>query len=239
MPIKKRDQLRAALAQDLSENAVKYRYAIMREVSLILRDYKSADIRENLDEIVNMVQQRFDIPASARNLIVESLQNYQDGIATMWDDYFDEAGVDVSMSPEDLDRMMALYQVDFAKIKADTRDVIVEELRRSARASLGYEELRNRLMKRGLGAGAANTLANTGLAQFDNAYMQEISRRAGLDSFLYDGVLHPTSRPFCKKHWGKVYTIDEIMKLDNGQGLPVLTSCGGYNCVHYWTPDLP
>ncbi len=238
MPIKKRNQIRAGLAQDLTDNAAKYRYAIVREVSYILRDFKSSDVADNLDEIINMIQQRFDIPASARTLIVGTLQDYQDGIATMWDDYFDEAGVDVTLSKEDLDRMMALYQVEFAKIKQDTRDVIVEELRRSARANLGYEELRSRLMKRGLGAGEANTLANTGLAQFDNAYMQEISKRAGIDEFLYDGVLHPTSRLFCKKHYGHVYTMAEILQMDNGQGLPVVTSCGGYNCVHYWTPEV-
>jgi len=38
------------------------------------------------------------------------------------------------------------------------------------------------------------------------------------------------------KHLGNIYHIDEIEKLDNGQGLDVMTYCGGYNCRHMWLP---
>ncbi|MFA5322922.1 MAG: hypothetical protein WC373_09640, partial [Smithella sp.] len=75
---------------------------------------------------------------------------------------------------------------------------------------------------------------NTAIAQFDSAYMHEVCEQAGIEKFLYDGM--PAQRPFCKEHLGHVYTLEEIMQMDNGQGLDVLTSLGGYNCVHFWTP---
>ena len=43
-------------------------------------------------------------------------------------------------------------------------------------------------------------------------------------------------RDFCKEHYNKIYTIEEIQALNNGQGLDVLTYAGGYNCLHWWMP---
>lgn len=230
--------MRAALAQDISENATAWRYAIMRQVSIILRDYKTSDIADNEDAIINAVMRQFNIPASARSEMASALQDYQSASADLWDRYFDEAGIDVSLSSSDLDRIMSAYQVDFAKIKIETRNIIIDEIQKTARVNKGYDDLRSRLMARGLGYGQAATLANTGLAQFDNAYMQTMARQAGIDKYLYDGVLHPTSRIFCQDHIGRIYSTAEIMEMDNGQGLPVMTSCGGYNCAHYWTPSF-
>ena len=55
----------------------------------------------------------------------------------------------------------------------------------------------------------------------------------GINRFEYSGNPNP-ERDFCVEHFGRVYTIDEISRLDNGQGLDVLTYCGGYNCRHIW-----
>jgi hypothetical protein len=42
------------------------------------------------------------------------------------------------------------------------------------------------------------------------------------------------NRPFCRENVGKVFTTEAIMDLDNGQGIPVETTCGGYRCRHGW-----
>lgn len=75
----------------------------------------------------------------------------------------------------------------------------------------------------------SNTLAQ-GVHQLDS--MQE-AERAGITRFLYSGNSVP-ERPFCVEHYGNTYTLDEIMLMDNGQGLDVLTYGGGYNCLHMW-----
>jgi len=42
------------------------------------------------------------------------------------------------------------------------------------------------------------------------------------------------ARPFCRERVGKVYSIDEIRGMSNGQGLAVEYFCGGWNCRHRW-----
>jgi hypothetical protein len=56
------------------------------------------------------------------------------------------------------------------------------------------------------------------------------------DHYLYTGPLDGLTRPFCKALIGKVVTSEQMRKLNNGQGLNVMTSCGGYNCRHTWSP---
>jgi hypothetical protein len=85
-----------------------------------------------------------------------------------------------------------------------------------------------------LGWYQAATEANTALAQFDNNYHTQTAHAAGIDKFLYDGTIYK-SRWFCIKHIGNIYTLEELRNMDNGQGLPVETSLGGFNCVHYHT----
>lgn len=52
--------------------------------------------------------------------------------------------------------------------------------------------------------------------------------------FEYVGANDKLTRSFCQNHIGKVYTLEQIKALDNGQGLDVLTYRGGYNCRHFW-----
>lgn len=68
-----------------------------------------------------------------------------------------------------------------------------------------------------------------------------VNDRLGRDFFVlrYTGPLDKLTRPFCRHILAKtsrVFTEDGAAALDNGQGLPVETSCGGYRCRHLWAP---
>ena len=76
------------------------------------------------------------------------------------------------------------------------------------------------------------TIANTAMAALDRIDFFEQARAAGVQRFRYVGP--PPIRDFCKQHWRKTYTYDQIQQLDNGQGLPVWIYGGGYNCRHRW-----
>ena len=54
----------------------------------------------------------------------------------------------------------------------------------------------------------------------------------------YVGPDDAKTRPFCRRVLGKCFTPDALAALDNGQGLPVESSCGGYNCRHGLAPIL-
>lgn len=55
-------------------------------------------------------------------------------------------------------------------------------------------------------------------------------------AFLYLGPEDGKTRDFCDRHVGKVYTRAAMKRLDNGTGIPVEVSRGGFNCRHSWSP---
>lgn len=58
---------------------------------------------------------------------------------------------------------------------------------------------------------------------------------AGAKKFEYRGPTY-NARLFCADKVGRVFTLDEIMGMSNGQLDPVYCFCGGYNCRHRWLP---
>ena len=85
----------------------------------------------------------------------------------------------------------------------------------------------------------AQTIMETSIARMQ----REIARKAIDDLpqneekfFLYIGGLIKTSRDFCKELNGKAIRQKDVGQLRNGQGLPVATFGGGYNCRHSLIP---
>ena len=80
------------------------------------------------------------------------------------------------------------------------------------------------------------TELNTSSSMFNG----EMSYNKAIEAFgknprmLYVGPVDGVTRPFCLKHVGKVYRLSDVRKMDNGQGLDVVTAKGGYNCRHSW-----
>lgn len=81
------------------------------------------------------------------------------------------------------------------------------------------------------------------LMQFDASITAAVAREAGITRFKYDGDVVRDSRPFCRKHVGKIYSIDEIQGIWSGDwkgkaaGDPFIVR-GGYNCRHHFRPVL-
>lgn len=80
------------------------------------------------------------------------------------------------------------------------------------------------------------TELNTATIAFSRSITQKKARDLGMDLFLYVGPQDKLTRPFCKPKVGKIFTLAEINKWDNGQGLPANLYCGGYNCRHDLRP---
>ena len=80
------------------------------------------------------------------------------------------------------------------------------------------------------------TEINTKASMFGRSVTAQIAEEAGLNLFLYTGPLDGVTRRFCDPLVDKVVSDYQMRKLNNGQGLPVRTAGGGYNCRHSWTP---
>lgn len=99
-------------------------------------------------------------------------------------------------------------------------------------------ERRTRLLRSQVSA-----IASTAKRALNRATVIQNAIRAGVNEFVYTGKVGPNTRPFCIKllkqaESGKVWTVAEIRKLDNGQGLDPLYYGGGYYCVHPWSPYI-
>lgn len=97
----------------------------------------------------------------------------------------------------------------------------------------------------GVSTSEAENLADTTISTFyrtisDKGFEMIEEDLPGFEvRYNYNGPLDKLNRPFCLKHErlalaGKTYTREEIAKLNNGQGLSVRLSCGGYRCRHQW-----
>jgi hypothetical protein len=80
------------------------------------------------------------------------------------------------------------------------------------------------------------TEINTKISMFGRSVTASIAEEAGLTLYLYTGPEDGLTRKFCRPLVGKVVSESQMKKLNNGQGLPVRTGGGGYNCRHSWSP---
>lgn len=80
------------------------------------------------------------------------------------------------------------------------------------------------------------TEINTAMANFDRSVTVKKAVDIFGDNpiFEYVGVLDNLTRTFCRNLVGKQFTLKQIEQMNNGQGLPVLTNGGGWNCRHSW-----
>ena len=94
----------------------------------------------------------------------------------------------------------------------------------------------------------STTLANTSMSTFMRVAIkgQFEAAQKGQDEPLryeYSGPVDLLIRPFCAEMMresksGKSWTMDEIQQMDNGTGLPVATTNGGWNCRHLWNISI-
>jgi len=80
------------------------------------------------------------------------------------------------------------------------------------------------------------TEINTQIASYGRTITASIADAAGLKYFLYTGPQDGLTRKFCDPLVNKVVSQEQMNDLNNGQGLAVKTSGGGYNCRHSWSP---
>jgi hypothetical protein len=131
------------------------------------------------------------------------------------------------------DAIFAKADLFTPRIRADVRRQLRGHVLRAIDEGSGVEGLRKSLDE--INFGNTMTVANTSIAGFNNALTIEQARQAQIESFRYDGPTGPTTRPFCAARVGKIFTLDELRAMDNGQGLPVEQYLGGWNCRHFLT----
>lgn len=92
-------------------------------------------------------------------------------------------------------------------------------------------------------ASYAKTELDTSIAAFNRTLTFNQGTRAGIKEYLYIGPYDGKTRDFCAnlltRRSPPIYDIKEISAMDNGQGISVIQTGGGYNCRHVWSPVPP
>ncbi|GEM_PF-3986128 len=134
-------------------------------------------------------------------------------------------------------RKVASERMATVKLKTseDAMRIVTDVLDRAPRGMNARRVAALALKKLGIARHHAKAEADAARSAIDNIGRHDAARVAGITTFRYSG---PTVnvRTFCGERVGLVFHADEIAKMDNGQGLPVVHYCGGYNCRHRWTP---
>lgn len=85
-----------------------------------------------------------------------------------------------------------------------------------------------------------NTEIDTMYSAFTRTVTAKKADDLGFELMRYLGPDDKITRKFCQQTLhgapNAIYRIEDIKKLNNGQGLDVLTYGGGYNCRHQWRP---
>ena len=84
--------------------------------------------------------------------------------------------------------------------------------------------------------GSTLTEVRTKISQYGRSVTATAGVAASLNNYLYTGPVDGITRPFCRELVNKVVTDKQLNRLNNNQGLSVITSGGGYNCRHSWSP---
>ena len=149
------------------------------------------------------------------------------------------------IEPEfNLDNLPQLDLIQGQAVAQVFEDVILPDTKRAVRdaltsitldipASVVFSDLNERLKK---SVGRQLTEVKTSISQYGRSINAAAAAAAGLKNYLYTGPMDGLTRPFCIPLVNKVVTEKQMTRLNNGQGLAVKTSGGGYNCRHSWSP---
>lgn len=180
--------------------------------------------------------------AKSRKIYAEELSSVKAELKSL--------GADVVFSDTDRDTVETLVEGSFFKTKSKFEDYSAS-IREAAMRSLilgerpSIDALSLRISDR-VKAGLQSEL-NTSIQAFHRTVVLKKAQDVGFKLFEYLGPDDQITREFCERVLDgrapgvkarpvPIYSIDEIRKMDNGQGLPVMTHCGGYNCRHQWRP---
>lgn len=120
-------------------------------------------------------------------------------------------------------------------LRAQLREVAIQMVRTNADPADAVEELAGKV---GATAGQTLSLVDTTMSGADRAVTLDVAQAAGVEWFAFVGPVDSLTRPWCRRHVGFRYTLEQMDSLpDNDTGpQPPSTYGGGYNCRHRWEP---
>jgi hypothetical protein len=125
---------------------------------------------------------------------------------------------------------------EFARVEDEILEGVVRAVDRGIRNNMPSGKLEELVARTVRGTrGNASVIVSTALAGFDRGKTWIEAEKAGVVRMKLVGTPPgANSHSWCRDHYGKTYTREQIRGMSNGTVLSVELSCGGWNCVHTW-----
>ena len=218
------DKLRAHIYGVLAKDSEALKDVVLTEFVRLSKQYPNLKVSDVEDFVLSNLKIS---PAQTKALRTHLAQG-QELLANAHADLLIDAGL--SFPSVEWETVQSLHRVNFAKINQDVNKTVISHMERIFREGKGILSLEKSLRESKIVDYQARTLSRTAVAGFDNDYSVTLASEAGIELFRWSGP--PAQRPICKKNLGKNFTKKQLRGASNGQGLPVITHLGGYNCQH-------
>jgi len=147
------------------------------------------------------------------------------------------------IDPSVISQLQKLTFQGFEDIGQEYLDIIGKAVYENTLTGVSFAESVNTVRQAVGGdmARYAKQQVHDSLMQFDASLNTAIGKQAGATQWKYVGGLIETTRPFCRKHEGQIFTEEEIMETwgdswaGKASGNPFIVR-GGYNCRHKFIP---
>lgn len=198
--------------------------ASIRQIDQWMRDGMS------FEEILRRLK-TLRLPSAQAAQLQDVLQKTMTDIATA-------RGASVNaLNDSSIASIMATSWISMPRLKKDIQDALIPTVQRAIAAEIGPRALSHQL--RALAIKQPETLAFTSLSQFNNGLTIAQGQQVGTAKYKWDGPAPIiNSHLLCKKCAGQTFSLAELDMMDNGTGMPVRLSLGGYNCRHHLTAQV-
>lgn len=186
-----------------------------------------------------------NIRGFARTLMAQEMESYVDQafdrafkVIDSVNRLYEDLGDDITRNfPAIYATEQAIAQ-SFGDYEEDVAIKIQNAVRKAVTSGQSIDDLETVIS--GLGERAAfyaEAIAKTQLRVVARVAKVEKARIAEVVYYQYVGNVRGVTRAFCRTMAGTTHHVDTIRELRNGNKEPVLTNCGGWQCVHDWEPD--
>jgi hypothetical protein len=214
-----------------------YTEAILEELSKISFD------QLNTAELLPLVEKALE--ASADFINVNLAEEIRAGVSSVLDEttaFYAARSLELPNLEDAVTRSRAaseirdLFTTNMGSMREELRDGTIDVLQDElAQGFLIREDLEELIFQYADGkAHYARTNARMVVSSYNRIGREQIRESAGLQHGYYYGDARVNTRPFCLRLIDKVFTIQQIEQMDNGQLSPVSIYAGGWNCIHSW-----
>lgn len=175
--------------------------------------------------------------------MIDKAMNQYDDLLKGVNGIYENIGSDLSGKIDRLQALKATAQLRYGRFNESGLSLLQRTINKGLADGLSLRDLRDAVSKIGGRVGFySETISMTQYSAYGQSMKNIKADLAGMATFEYVGNLRVTSRMFCQKHVGKIYTKSEIVALDNDPDLgqagikPVAVYKGGWGCAHDWEP---